>query len=266
MSQAKTKNLMPAAALLAYTALVAAPLGVLFMRVALDRRATHEPSPLPPAAAAAPSSPAPSEMRVEGLPPFDAYGPDEAAPFPDLLLASVDGGASQRLSALRSGPTVVHLWSFACETCADEWPVQRAFVAEHMGAGREFPPVVSVLVAADSGGKPGEAGRAAVQNARSEGWFGRPVPDIAVSWAVAEEDVLASGGGMPTPDRPITGYPETFVLDGRGRTRLRLVGPVTWDLPTWRRLMAMLPDLVPAAAAVPMPPGHPALPVEEPAP
>ena len=198
MSQPKPKNLVPTAALLAYGALVAAPLGVLFMRVALDRRAVRDPAPSSTlaATAAAPAAAAPTE--VEGLPPFDAYGADEAPPFPDLLLASVEGGAPQRLSAVRAGPTIVHLWSFACETCADEWPVQRAFTAEHMGPGREFPPIVSVLVVADSGGKPGEAGRAAVESARSEGWFGRPVPDIAVSWAVAEEDVLASGGGTPT--------------------------------------------------------------------
>ncbi|MBI5499452.1 MAG: hypothetical protein HY907_04375 [Deltaproteobacteria bacterium] len=264
MTQPKPKNIVPTAALLAYGAVVAAPLGVLFARVALEHHTPHETTTLPPTTAAAPSPPSPPGMQVEGLPPFDAYGPDEAPPFPDLLLASVDGETPQRLSALHNGPTVVHLWSFACETCADEWPVQRAFVAEHTGPGREFPTVVSILVVPDSAGKPGEAGRAQVESARSQGWFGRPVPDIAVSWAVAEEDVLADGGGTPTAERPITGYPETFLLDGRGHTRVRLIGPVTWDLPTWRRLMAMLPDLNPAGSAAPMPPGHPPLPVAQP--
>jgi len=62
------------------------------------------------------------------------------------------------------------------------------------------------------------------------------------SWAVPERDVL-SDAQTPKLDRPITGYPETFVLDGRGRIRLRLVGPMAWDASTWDRLLGMLSEL-----------------------
>ena len=259
MSHAKSQNLMSTAALLVYGAVVVVPLGLLFSLVALQRRPA-QPGRGNPAAAVAPPLPTTGrDPEAPGLPPFDAYGAEEAPSFPDLLLAPVDGGPPQRLSAVHSGPAIVHLWSLACETCADEWPVQRAFVAEHTGPGREFPPVVSILVVPDPGDDAAAAARQGLAQARAEGWFGRPVPDLSVPWAVAEDDVLARAE-MPTLERPITGYPETFVLDGRGRTRLRLVGPVAWDLPTWGRLMSMLPDLPRQAGPTAVPPGHPPVP------
>jgi hypothetical protein len=262
MAHARHTHSISTAALVAYSALVVLPLVVLFGRVALDR--TPQPVPPMPAPSAAPQLPrtaAPSDTAID-LPPFDAYGAAEAPPFPDLLLAAVDGGPATRLSALHDGPAIVHLWSLACETCADEWPAMRAFASLPVAARNGFPPVLSVLVVQDSAGKPGEAARTTLDTVRREGWFGRPAPDVTVRWAVAEEDVLIAGD-VPTPERPITGYPETFILDARGRTRLRLVGPVPWDADTWRRLLGMLPELAPAAsaaAAPTLPPSHPPLP------
>jgi len=229
----------PPLALAIYGIVVALPLLFLFGRVAWQPAPPS--APLGSAAVQPPPGPE-SPERSDGLPPFDAYGSAEAPTFPDLVLASVADNETRRLSLLRTGPTIVHLWSLSCETCADEWPVMQAFARASAAAKNKIPPVLSVLVVPDESASPGDTARSSLDAVRRDGWFGRPAPDVTAQWAVPERDVL-SDAQTPKPDRPITGYPETFVLDGRGRIRLRLVGPVAWDTSTWDRLLAMLPDL-----------------------
>jgi hypothetical protein len=261
MAEAKRTNTTSCAAVAAFGALVALPLSILYARVALDRSRDHSGEERRVTAAQQGAAPHP-EMPggvLDKLPVFDAYGAEEAPAFPDLQLAPLSGDAPTTLSAVRSGPTILHLWSLACETCADEWPAMHAFSAARAAEKNGLPPVLSVLVAPRAEGKLGDAARAALEQTRSSGWFGRPAPELDAAWVVAEEDVL-SPSEPPAPDRPITGYPETFVLDGRGRLRMRLVGPVPWDVDTWQRILAMLPGVVPGAAAPELPPMHPAVP------
>jgi len=219
----------------AYLALVVVPLVVLFLRA--GRRETGGGRPSAPVGVVSSAGPTPPALD---LPPFDAYGAAEAPAMPDLPLHPVPGGAPVALSALVSGPTILHLWSLACRSCAEEWDSFERFLGE--GAGHGFPPVVSVLVVPGEEGDPSEAARRELAAVRREGWFGRRVPGIDAPWAVREDRVLAHGD-RPTADRPITGYPETFLLDGRRRVRLRLAGPAPWDVDTWRRLLAAVPDL-----------------------
>jgi thiol-disulfide isomerase/thioredoxin len=222
-----------------YGIVVALPLLFLFGRVAWQP--APQSAPGDPAAAQLPQVPE-SPGRSDGLPPFDAYGADEAPTFPDLVLAAVADNGTRRLSLLRAGPTIVHLWSLSCETCADEWPAMQAFARASAATKGKIPPVLSVLVVPDETTPPGDTARSSLDAIRRDGWFGRAAPDLTAQWAVPERDVL-SDAQTPKLDRPITGYPETFVLDGRGRIRLRLVGPMAWDASTWDRLLGMLSEL-----------------------
>jgi hypothetical protein len=224
--------------LAAYAALVAAPLLLLFFQAARPpavARTTPVGEPAPTDRGAAP---------VE-LPPFDAFSAADAPPFPDLELQAVADGRAGPLSAALVGPAIVHLWSLACESCADEWLPFERLVRDASTLG--LPPIVSVLVVPEAGTAPAAVARELLEAARRDGWFGRRTPTVSAPWAVAEERVLA-GGERPTAERPITGYPETFLLDGRRRIRLRLVGPMPWDADVWRRLLESVPDLREEAA------------------
>lgn len=227
-------SLRPLLVLAAYVVLVAVPLLLLFFRSAGPSAGRAAPPPLePPAAAAGPSG-------LE-LPPFDAHSAADAPPFPDLELQRLEDGAPTTLSSALDGPAIVHLWSLACESCADEWHPFERLVREAAALG--LPPIVSVLVVPDGEADAAAEARALLAAARRDGWFGRRVPTVSAPWAVAEERVLADAD-RPTAERPITGYPETFLLDGRRRIRLRLVGPMPWDVDVWRRLLESVPDLV----------------------
>ena len=226
--------LRPLLVLAAYAALVAVPLLLLFFRAAGPSVGRAAPPLLEPP----PVAPAPPASE---LPPFDAYSAADAPPFPDLELRLIDDGAPTTLSSALDGPTIVHLWSLACESCADEWYSFERLVRESVALG--LPPIVSVLVVPDAEADPAATAREWLAAARRDGWFGRRVPTVSAPWAVAEERVLADGE-RPTAERPITGYPETFLLDGRRRIRLRLVGPMRWEAEAWRRLLERAPDLV----------------------
>lgn len=222
-------------ALAAYAALVAVPLLVLFFRV--GRTAAGSTAGSTPGGV---RSPVESAAPALDLPPFDAYGAADAPAFPDIELYPVDGGAPVPLGTLVAGPAIIHLWSLACRSCADEWDAFARFQREAAASG--LPGVVSVLVVPEGDADPAAVARERLGAARREGWFGRRVPALEAPWVVAENRVLARGD-RPTADRPITGYPETFLLDGRRRVRLRLAGPMPWDLETWRRLLRVVPDL-----------------------
>lgn len=229
----RRSSVRPLLVLLGYAALVAAPLLFLFVRAARPPGTSGSRSL---------SGPPPGAPAVAGfeVPPVDVYSAEDAPPFPDLELRGVADGAVSPLDAALSGPAIVHLWSLACESCADEWHPFDRMVRESVALG--LPPIVSVLVVPDAEADPAAAARERLAAARGDGWFGRRVPTVSASWVVAEERVLA-GGGRPTAERPITGYPETFLLDGRRRIRLRLVGPMPWEVEVWRRLLETVPDL-----------------------
>lgn len=228
-----SRPLRPLLVLAAYAALVAAPLLLLFFRAARPPAVARTV----PAASPVPTDPGASPVE---LPPFDAFSAADAPSFPDLELQAVADGIAGPLSAALAGPAIVHLWSLACESCADEWLPFERLVRDASSLG--LPPIVSVLVVPDAGTAPAAVARELLEAARRDGWFGRRVPTVSAPWAVAEERVLADGE-RPTAERPITGYPETFLLDDRRRIRLRLVGPMPWDADLWRRLLESVPDL-----------------------
>jgi thiol-disulfide isomerase/thioredoxin len=228
----------PALAVAAYAAVVGLPLVVLFVRVAVRR---------PPVPTAFVSPQAATTDDPDPLPPFDAYGAAEAPPFPDLALSGVHDGEPVPLSAVRRGPVLLHFWSASCESCVDEWASLHSFARTPRPASTPVPPLLSVLVVPEGGPDPAAAALAALDAIRRDGWFGRRVPEVDAAWAVAEDRVL-SRSGAATADRPLTGYPETFVLDEHGRIRLRLVGPMTWDEAAWAHVLALLPDLRTRAA------------------
>lgn len=221
------------AALAVYAVVVGGPLLLLFFRAAASGGLAGAP-------AFAGSTDAPPIAAVSELPPFDAYAADEAPPFPDLDLRAVDGGSSLDFSEAVSGPAIVHLWSLACESCAAEWQSFERLMRESVALG--LPPIVSVLVLPEADADLPAAARRRLEGVRREGWFGRPASTVSAPWVVPEDRVLADGE-RPTADRPITGYPETFLLDGRRRIRLRFAGPMPWDAETWRRVLEAVPDL-----------------------
>lgn len=89
------------------------------------RAALFDPTTVPAATGAAPSSPEPVRADTLSL----------GAPLPDVDLTSVDG-VTLHLGGLRGTATVVSFFASWCEPCRDEFPLLSRLAAEHSDALR----------------------------------------------------------------------------------------------------------------------------------
>jgi hypothetical protein len=209
----------------AYGALVAAPLLFLFGRLVVSGGVAPPRSPFPP--------PPIDPGLAAADPPIRAYPADAAPTFPDVAVFSLPGGDRSPLIDSASRPALFHFFALACESCAAEWPELRDLLMRGSG----LPPIVPILVHPDEEADWRDRATAAVERVREQGWFGIPAADLRVDRVVGESSVL-SRTGRSQPDRPLTGYPETLLVDEEGRIRLHVVGPVGWRRPVWERMLA----------------------------
>jgi cytochrome c biogenesis protein CcmG/thiol:disulfide interchange protein DsbE len=119
-----------------------------------------------------------------------------ASPLPRL-----EGAGNGSLAAYRGRWVLVNFWASWCIPCREEAPALESFQRRH-GDG-DF--TVLGIDSRDLGGD----GRAFVRR------FGLSYPQ------------LRDGDGDAAHDFGTTGVPENFLVDPRGRVRLRLPGPVT---------------------------------------
>jgi peroxiredoxin len=134
---------------------------------------------------------------------------------PALRLPALAGG-DHDLGAERGKLVVLNFWATWCPPCVAEMPslerLQRALAPQGLS-------VVAVSTDADA---------AALK---------RFVADHGLTLRVLHDP----GGRVASSAYHVTGYPETFVIDSKGRILQHVVGPAEWDSPEWQsRLRGLL--------------------------
>lgn len=109
---------------------------------------------------------------------------------PDFTLPRLDGGGDLRLSSLRGKVVVLNVWASWCKPCEEEAPVLEGTWKRHGGDGL-------VVIGADWKDLRSEARRFSKE-------YGMTYP-------------LVDDGEKLTRPYGLTGVPETFVIDRRGR-------------------------------------------------
>lgn len=109
---------------------------------------------------------------------------------PDFTLPRLDGPGEVRLSSLRGKVVVLNVWASWCKPCEEEAPVLEATWRRHGGRGL-------VVIGADWKDLRSEARRFSRE-------YGMTYP-------------LVDDGEQLTRPYGLTGVPETFVIDRRGR-------------------------------------------------
>jgi cytochrome c biogenesis protein CcmG/thiol:disulfide interchange protein DsbE len=122
----------------------------------------------------------------------------EAAPASPL--PRLEGGGSGSLADYRGRWVLVNFWASWCIPCREEAPALEEFQRRHGGPG-------FTVLGIDSRDLSGD-GRAFVRR------FGLSYPQ------------LRDGDGATAHDFGTTGVPENYLVDPRGKVRLRVVGPV----------------------------------------
>jgi cytochrome c biogenesis protein CcmG/thiol:disulfide interchange protein DsbE len=138
------------------------------------------------------------ERRGAAVAAAVAHGARPSAP--DFDLARLDGRGPLRLSSLRGRVVVLNFWASWCEACKHEASMLEA-------AARRWAPRGVVFVGVDS------------QDFKSD----------ARSFARRHELTFASvhdGPGNVMSRYGVTGFPETWAVDRRGRLVDHVVGPV----------------------------------------
>ena len=134
----------------------------------------------------------PSMLIDRPLPRFDLPGLDAATPG--------FGTAAFGDSHTRGEPKLLNVFASWCAACPQEHPMLTRIAAEGV-------PVFGL------------------------NW--KDQPDAAKAWLAQLGNPYARIGSDPSArtgiDLGVTGVPETFVVDGRGRVRYKQVGPITAD-------------------------------------
>lgn len=128
---------------------------------------------------------------------------DIGQPFPGRTLDALDGQGSQSIADYRGKWVLVNLWASWCTPCRQEAPALESFQREH---SRDDFTVLGV----DSKDLTDDANDFLAE-------FGVTYPQ------------LHDGSGELTDDLGTHGYPESFLVDPKGKLRLIRRGTVTTD-------------------------------------
>jgi cytochrome c biogenesis protein CcmG/thiol:disulfide interchange protein DsbE len=127
---------------------------------------------------------------------------------PAFRLASLAGGGSGDLAALRGRVVVLNFWATWCAPCVAEMPSLERL---HRKLGPEGLAVLAVATDDD------------------EADVRRFIADRGLTLPVLRDP----GGRVAADSYHTTGYPETFILDRSGLLVEHVVGPAEWDSPDW---------------------------------
>lgn len=133
------------------------------------------------------------------------YGLAEGAPAPPLRLAALQGEEVDRES-YRGRVVVVNFWATWCPPCVEEMPSLERL---HRTLGPENLVVLGVSIDEEGG---------ALQDF---------VKRAGVTFPILRDP----GGRKAAAAWRTTGWPETYVIDGKGRIVRKIVGPARWDTP-----------------------------------
>lgn len=133
------------------------------------------------------------------------YGLAEGAPAPPLRLAALQGGEVDRES-YRGRVVLVNFWATWCPPCVEEMPSLERL---HRTLGPEGLVVLGVSIDEDGG---------ALQDF---------VKRAGVTFPILRDP----GGRKAAAAWRTSGWPETYVIDGKGRIVRKIAGPARWDTP-----------------------------------
>jgi peroxiredoxin len=133
------------------------------------------------------------------------YGLAEGTPAPPLRLSAMEGGDVDR-ETYRGRVVLVNFWATWCPPCVEEMPSLERL---HRTLAAEGLVVLGVSIDEDGGALQSFVRRA------------------GVTFKVLRDP----GGRKAAAEWRTTGWPETFVLDGRGRIVRKMIGPARWDTP-----------------------------------
>ena len=118
---------------------------------------------------------------------------------PDFTLERLDGEGDLSLASLRGRPVVLNFWASWCGPCKDEAPLLEE-------ASKRW------------------AGKVAFVGINVKDFRG-DARDFIERYGVAYPNVY-DGKGSTIGRYGVTGYPETYFVDAKGRVRYRIAGPV----------------------------------------
>ena len=139
-------------------------------------------------------------LLVFGLVSKGSSGISVGEAAPTAPLPRLEGGGEESLSAYRGRWVLVNFWASWCVPCRDEAPALETFQRQHGGAG-------FTVLGVDSRDLSGDGLEFAQR-------YGLSYPQ------------LRDGNGDAAHDYGTTGVPENFLIDPRGKVRLRVPGPV----------------------------------------
>ncbi len=141
----------------------------------------------------------------------DAPAPKEGDAAPDFNLTSLSG-EEVRLSDLRGKVVIVNFWASWCPPCREEIP--SLVTLNTAMAGKNFR---LLAISIDKDGK----------NAIAP-FFNKLGINLPT---------LFDSNGSVGKRYGITGVPETFIVDGQGIIRKKVVGPIDWSAPDMIRFI-----------------------------
>ncbi len=162
---------------------------------------------------------------------FHQRPPYPGNPAPDMTVYSLDRGLAYELRAFRGRWVLLNFWTTWCPPCREEFPAL-VRLWEQMGTDGRWVFLWVNVAEADS------------QVRRFLQDMARRLDRSPDTWPV-----FLDPSGQAGPRFGVWAFPETFLIDPRGRVVERVIGPQAWDRPEWRR---RLQDL---AGSGPPPPG-----------
>ena len=181
-------------------------------------------------APASPRAMSPDEARraEEQLLGERAFSHPVNVPAPDVEVVREDGG-KVRLSSLRGKVLFVNFWATWCPPCVQEMPSMLNLGGELAGT---YPGKFEMVAVS------GDDGWDAVHGyfAKNFGGVPRGVTVVRDPDAVAARAFYCAARGY-CPD---VKYPETYLVDSKGRLVAMIVGPRDWSDPAARQLLEFL--------------------------